>query len=119
MILAVEHIIPPPRSIIIVGVALVVIFFIVRYFANRITESVASVGEGYSELYKQQHREVMEALKGETLKALADTKALVMEHTELERLLKVLEERADDDDADSVLEAVDRSREAQKRMRRP
>lgn len=90
--------VPAFSSILLVLVALGLIAGIAAFFAGRIVKAVEHVGEGYTDLYKQQHREVMEALRSETVKALADTKALVMEHTELERILRALQERADEDD---------------------
>ena len=108
--LAVIDLISPASSYLLVFVAVAVMVGFMAFFARKITRTVAAVGEGYTELYKQQHREVMEALQGETRKALEDTKALVMEHTELERILRVLADRADDnaDDKES-LDADDRS----------
>lgn len=85
-----------PR-IVTTAVTLLVVFSMSLFFSKRIVRAVEDIGDTYTELYKQQHREVMEALKGETQKALADTKALVMEHTELERILRVLAERAAED----------------------
>lgn len=108
MILAAEHLFPKLSSILLVIVAIALISCVIAYFARKVTSELRSVGEGYTELYRQQHREVMEALKGETRKALADTKALVMEHTELERILKALSERAEDNaDDKATLDRVD------------
>lgn len=116
--MAEDSLIASPASILLVLVALGCIFGIAGFWARRITRVVERVGAGYTELYKQQHREVMDALSAETQKALADTKALVMEHTELERLLKVLEQRADDNaDAKDVLDDADRLRALRRTQR--
>lgn len=88
-----------PLTAILLTAAVVVIFLIVAFFAKRVVHAVEDIGESYTALYKQQHREVMEALQSETRKAIADTKAMVMEHTELERILRVLAARAAEDDA--------------------
>lgn len=88
-----------PLTAILLTSAVVVIFLIVAFFAKRVVHAVEDIGESYTALYKQQHREVMEALQSETRKAIADTKAMVMEHTELERILRVLAARAAEDDA--------------------
>lgn len=87
----------------VTAVALIAIFIISFFFSRRVTRSVERVGEAYTSLYQQQHREVMEALRGETKKALEDTKALVLEHTELERILRVLAERTEGNEETRIL----------------
>lgn len=75
------------------------VWVISLWSSNRTIHRVENLSEGYTDLYKQQHREVMDALQGETRKALSETKALVMEHTELERILRVLAARSAEEDA--------------------
>lgn len=69
---------------------------IAQHYTDRITESIRGLGASYEELYRTQHREVMDALKRETHKALEDTKALVLEHSELRRLIQLIEEDSGD-----------------------
>lgn len=84
-----------PLTVILLALTLVAVFLLTGFWAKKIVHAVEDIGDTYTELYKVQHREVMVALKGETARALADTKALVLEHTELERILRVLAQRDD------------------------
>lgn len=93
-------VLPTIAGLLLTTAALGVIFVIVAFFARKVVSAVEDIGESYTTLYKQQHREVMDALQSETRKALSDTKALVMEHTELERILRVLATRAEEGETD-------------------
>lgn len=89
---------PDPAGILTTVLTLAAVTGIAAYFSGRIIRSVENIGESYTDLYKKQHREVMDALQSETRKTLAETKSLVMEHTELERILKALAERAEEEE---------------------
>lgn len=93
-------VVPNGGTILLVITAVFCVLMISTWSASRVIRRVEDLGAGYTDLYKTQHREVMDALQSETHRALKETKALVMEHSELERILRVLATRAGADDAD-------------------